>query len=214
MMKQQTSTKLKLLQVLKKERTHTMREIMRHFSISEIAVRKHMNVLLEEGFIDEEAVKQDIGRPYYVYTLTDKGHQTLPTHCDQLPIEFLQDVEAVHGREAVNQVLHDQMEREISLFKDALDSGDFDEKMDHLTRVQDEKGYMVEFIKHEDGSYEMRNYHCPIIHIASEYKDVCANEQHAYATLFPKSEVLAHSCITDGNNVCTWTFSKPNQTIN
>ncbi len=213
MMKEQTSTKLKLLQVLKREHTSTMREIMRHFTISEIAVRKHMNVLLREGFIEEEAVKQEIGRPYYVYTLTKKGHQTFPNNFEQLPIELLQDLEEVQGKEAVNQVLQQRMYREINAFQEALiDSDNFDEKMEEIARMQDENGYMVEFLKQEDGSYEMRNYHCPIINLASKYKEICANEQHTFSTLFPKSKVLAHSCITEGDHVCTWTFSRPKET--
>ena len=211
MMKEHTSTKLKLLQVLKKQHTSTMREIMPHFSISEIAVRKHMNVLLREGFIQEEAVKQDIGRPYYVYTLTKKGHQTFPNHFEQLPVELLQDLEEVQGREAVTQVLEKRMHREIDAFKEALRSDDFDGRMEEIARMQDENGYMVEFVKQEDGSYEMRNYHCPIINISSKYREICANEKQTFSEIFPKSKVLAHTCITEGDHVCTWTISSPKQ---
>lgn len=211
MMKELTSTKLKLLQILKKEHTSTMREIMRHFSISEIAVRKHMNVLLRERYIDEEAVKQDIGRPYYEYTLTKKGHQTFPNHFEQLPIELLQDLEEVQGKEAVHQVLQKRMEREIDVFQQALDANTFDEKVEEMARMQDENGYMVEFVKLDDGSYEMRNYHCPIINIASTYKEICANEKQTFSALFPQSKVLAHTCITEGDHVCTWTISNPKE---
>lgn len=208
-MEKHTSTKLRLLQVLKKEHTSTMREIMRHFSISEIAVRKHMNTLLREGFIQEEARKQDIGRPYYVYTLTKKGHQTFPNHYEQLPVELLQDLEEVQGREAVTQVLEKRMHREIKTFKESLCSDNFDDKIEEFARMQDDKGFMVEFLKQEDGSYEMRNYHCPIINISSIYNEICSNEKQTFTELFPKSNVITHTCITRGDHLCTWTISNP-----
>lgn len=199
--------------MLKKEHTSTMREIMRHFSISEIAVRKHINILLQEGFIQEEAKKQEIGRPYYVYTLTKKGHQTFPNHYEQLPVELLQDLEEVQGREAVTQVLEKRMNREIKTFKEILRSDNFDDKVEEFARMQDDKGFMVEYFKQEDGSYEMRNYHCPIINISSVYNEICRNEKQTFSEIFPKSNVITHTCITEGDHVCTWTISSPEDVV-
>lgn len=209
MMEKYTSTKLRLLQVLKKEHTSTMREMMRHFSVSEISVRKHINILLEEGFIQEESVKQNVGRPYYVYTLTEKGHQTFLKRFETLPVEFLEGLEEAEERKAVTQGLEERMYKEIHAFKQALDSDDIEGRMAEITHMHDKNEYMIEFFKKEDGNYEIRNYHCPIINISSQYNEICANEKEIVTEGFPHSKVIAHTCITEGDHLCTWTISNP-----
>ncbi|MDY0408787.1 DeoR family transcriptional regulator [Paracerasibacillus soli] len=77
-MKKLTSTKEKLLVILKKGNKMTIEDIMIHFSVSEIAVRKHLNELVREGFIKKRTVKQKIGRPFYEYELTKKAIKLFP----------------------------------------------------------------------------------------------------------------------------------------
>jgi len=114
------STKDKLLNILKKDHKSTIKEIMDYFTISEIAVRRHLNELEQQGFITREEVKQEISRPYYVYLLTEKGHQTFPNQYEQLPIELLQDLEAVQGKQAVTEVLAQRLQREKAYFNERI----------------------------------------------------------------------------------------------
>src|SRR5690625_7302883 len=126
---------------------------MVYFDISEIAVRKHLAELEQQGFIRRKEIKQDIGRPYYIYTLTEKGHQTFPNQFEQLPLEILQDLETSKGKQAVNDVLKQRMNREIEIFNDHIDQKTtFDEKIAEITEIQDQKSYMIEYEKNEAGN--------------------------------------------------------------
>src|SRR5690625_4717401 len=78
MIKSFTSTKRKLLIVLKKSNESSMKEIMQHFNLSEIAIRRHLHDLIREQLVEEHSVKQEIGRPFKVYRLTTKGHELFP----------------------------------------------------------------------------------------------------------------------------------------
>src|SRR5690625_2876279 len=111
-MKKLATTKQKLLNLLKKEREMTIEEIMVNFNISEIAVRKHLRELEHDYYIEKNSVKQKIGRPYHVFKLTKQGHQIFPNQHEKLPLELLQDLEAIQGREAVSQLLEHRMMRE------------------------------------------------------------------------------------------------------
>src|SRR5690625_486228 len=121
-MNKRTSTKQKLLNILKKDHKLTMKEIMAYFTISEIAVRRHIHELIQQGFLKKQSMKQEIGRPYYIYELTEKGHATFPNENDTLPLEILQDLEAVEGPQVVKKVLAKRMERDKAAFQQTIES--------------------------------------------------------------------------------------------
>src|SRR5699024_8418222 len=118
--------------------------------------------LIRQGFVKEKIVKQDIGRPFHLYSLTGKGHDTFPNQYEQLPMELLKDLEALHGKEAVQALLLKRKEREEEELISRLEDIDFDEKIERIVEVQKEKGYMLEYEKTASGDYEIKNYNCPI----------------------------------------------------
>ncbi|AIF45486.1 hypothetical protein X953_13440 [Virgibacillus sp. SK37] len=210
-MNKRHTTKQRLLHILKKDKECSMTRVMSFFDISEIAVRKHLHELEQQGFVRKNTIKQKMGRPYYTYELTKKGHGTFPNQYEKLPLELLQDLEEVQGHEAVNAVFKKRMEREKAYFNSKLESIEsFDQKISEIAKIQDEKGYMVEVQKTEEG-YEIINFNCPIANIASAYGQVCNNEKEVFNDLFPASEVKAHSYITNGHNYCKWTIKKPGE---
>lgn len=204
-----TSSKQKLLNILKKDNSCTIKEIMAHFNISEIAVRKHIHDLEKEGFIQKMSSKQDIGRPYYMYQLTDKGHKTFPNQYEELPLELLRDLEELKGTELVDQLLENWTNREAFYLKSRTEAYKFNEKVTEVTRLRNEAGYMVEHEENEDGSYTLKNYNCPIINIANSFNKVCVNEKVMLENLFGGSEVNSANCITKGDHYCEWIITKP-----
>lgn len=208
-MNKRTTTKDKILQILKKDNEISIRDLMEYFSISEVAVRRHLNDLLRQGFVKDREVKQEIGRPFHLYSLTKKGHGTFPNQYETLPVELLEDLENLHGKTAVNELLLKRKEREENALFLQLENGSFDEKIEKMIELQEKKGYMIEYEKKDDGGYEIKNFNCPIYNLATNYGQVCKNEKDMYRALFPKSEVIAHACMTKGQKYCYWKITKP-----
>ncbi|WP_164216567.1 DeoR family transcriptional regulator [Virgibacillus sp. YIM 98842] len=208
-MKKITSTKQKLLNKLKKDGVCTIGKIMEGFTITEIAVRKHIHELEQQGFIKKNTVKQELGRPYFTYELTEKGHSTFPNQYAQLPLELLQDLEELQGKEAVNSLLSKRLEREKGEMEKLVGQDNFEEKISKVANIQNQKGYMVELEQSDDGKYIITNYNCPIANIASTYNQVCVNEKKIFEGVFPASEVISESLITKGHNFCRWVIKKP-----
>ncbi|MGM8211968.1 helix-turn-helix transcriptional regulator [Virgibacillus sp. W0430] len=208
-MKKRTPIKQQLLHVIKKDGESTIKSIMSYFTVSEVAVRRHLHELINQGFIKDNRIKQDIGRPYHTYELTDKGHRTFPNQYEQLPIELLNDLKAIKGTEAVDELLDKRMGREEERYRSRLSSDDFDKKIAEIARLQDEKGYMVEYEKTEAGDYVLKNYNCPIMNLANAYDRVCHNEKKVLGNLFSDSVVYSEACLTKGDNCCKWIIKKP-----
>lgn len=206
-MNKRSSTKQQILNVLKKENVCTMKVIMENFTISEIAVRKHIHELESQGFVKSKSVKQEIGRPYLCYELTEKGHATFPNQYETLPVEILQDVEALLGEQAVEDVLKQRIDREQATLEKQLKTKNFDEQIKEIARLQCEKGYMVEYKKIREGHYEIKNYNCPILNIASSYSRICNHEKGMLENLLPNTKVISEACITEGDHCCQWTIT-------
>ncbi|MFD1851218.1 helix-turn-helix transcriptional regulator [Oceanobacillus bengalensis] len=202
-----TPTKQKLLEVLKKNDENSINDIMQHFSISDIAVRKHIHELVQQGFVKKIAHKKKVGRPYFTYELTEKGHETFPNQNKDLPVELLHDLEDLQGPEAVKELLLKRMKRETTEYEERMRSETLDGKIAELASIQNEKGYMLEVEKIDKNQYEIRNYNCPIANISTLYSQVCHNEKSMLQKLFSGSEVATHSLITDGSHLCRWTIT-------
>lgn len=213
-MKEIVSTKQKILNCLKKDQAHeiTIDHIMIHFTISETAVRKHLQELIKNGFVKGRTVRQDIGRPYYVYSLTTKGHNTFPNQRDELPLQLLRDLEEVGGTEVVNKLLLKRKEREKREIKEAVSDKEFTHKIEELIKIQNDKGYMIEYKEDDTGNYQLINYNCPIYNIASSYEQICDNEHTMLTDIFPQSDVISNACIVSGGKYCGWYVSKPSKT--
>ena len=50
-MNKRTSSKEKILYILKKDSEISIKDLMEYFSISEVAVRRHLNDLIRQGFV-------------------------------------------------------------------------------------------------------------------------------------------------------------------
>lgn len=208
MLKSFTSTKERLLTVLKRANESSMKDIMEHFELSEIAIRRHLQDLIRNRLVEERSIKQEVGRPYKVYRLTDKGRVIFPNKYKELPVELLQDLEELHGEAIVSDLLEKRKQREESRFLARIKSDDFDQRINQLVRFQEENGYMVELNEIKNG-YEIVNYNCPIDNIASSYLQLCTHEKELYETIFSDCVVKSHSRIAEGDCKCKWTIFRP-----
>lgn len=128
-------------------------------------------------------------------------------------MELLQDLEELQGASAVKGLLTKRMERESASFQNELGSSDFDERMAQFVELQDAKGYMIVYEKQADGSYEMNNYNCPIINLATAYEQLCTNEKQVLEEIFPASEVVSSTSIVKGDPYCKWIIKKPTDIV-
>lgn len=208
-LKKRMTTKDKILHILKRDQNLTIKDLMEHFTISEVAVRKHLRELEKQEFIRTNVIKQDIGRPYYTYELTGRGHATFPNQYESLPLDLLRDLEDSQGTAAVKQVLARRAQREEAMFRKEIESANFDEKVESLVDLLEQRGYMFDFEKMETGDYKIINYNCPIINVANTYKQICHNERGMMGNLFPDSKVESDDCITDGDHYCKWLITRP-----
>ncbi|WP_186576362.1 helix-turn-helix transcriptional regulator [Aquibacillus kalidii] len=199
------SIKDSILLMIKKEKKMTIAELLEGFSITDIALRRHIHNLERDGFIKSTIVKQALGRPYYIYELTEKGEEVFPSAYQGFSIDILSELEVIKGKEFVYELLKLRMDKEQEVYFKALaDIEDFDQKIQKIVEIQEKKGYLTELQKMDDGSYLLQQFNCPLYSVANHYSGLCGQEESLLREVLDDSKVKATSCITEGAKCCTF----------
>ncbi len=202
------TVKDKILELLKKEKNLTIPELLTHFSMTDIALRRHLKNLENEGLIKSFVIKQSIGRPYFEYRLTKNGDNLFPNHYQQLSLGLLEELEKLEGRAFVEQLIKNWTNKMASTHADELaQMNSLDQRIDRLLQIQEQKGYMA-ILEENNGEYIIKQYNCPIYEVACNYTSICQEEMKVFKKILGGKEVTLHQCMAEGENCCSFAVAK------
>lgn len=70
---QKESTRDIILDTIRQRYQATVNELAEAADVSPVTVRHHLNALQAEAVLESDRVRRKVGRPYHVYSLTEKG---------------------------------------------------------------------------------------------------------------------------------------------
>ncbi|MGG3892158.1 helix-turn-helix transcriptional regulator [Metabacillus fastidiosus] len=202
MKKTKTTTKDKILDLLKKEVTLTVNDLTEHLNITHMAVRKHLHVLEKEHLISSEEVKQPMGRPLQIYSLTEKAEKIFPKNYEGITVDFLKDIRELYGEESIDYLFKKREQRLTKEYSARISQKSNAEKIDEIVKTQNEKGYMADISQLDENTYELVEYNCPILAVAQEFKIACQCETELFQKVLGTEKVSRKSCKTDGADHC------------
>lgn len=206
-MAQLSATPQKILGLLKKHHSLTVQELTTYLQISDMAVRKHLNRLAKDRLIQSTEVKQPVGRPVTRYQLSKQGESLFPRNYGSMTVEFLQDLEQMHGEETVKQLFKKREDRLQQKYQPRIAKKEsLQEKIIELQKIQAENGYMAEYQQIDDDQYELIEYNCPIYQVANRYKQACHCELSLFKNVLGIKQIDRISCISEGAHCCRYTI--------
>ncbi|WCN38400.1 helix-turn-helix transcriptional regulator [Aneurinibacillus uraniidurans] len=208
-----SSTRNQILHMLKIKGSMTVGEMAQELEITEMAVRRHLNTLERDKYIQTRLLRQAMGRPTNVYSLSQEADNMFPKNYQDLTLEILGDIEELQGAEMVEALFRLRQQRQESLYRDVVPEGsDFEKKLEMLARMQNEKGYMVEVKKDEEtGRYILVESNCPIFDVAREYTFACNCEKTLFENIL-ETRVEQEQCMATGGDNCVYVIDHKNDT--
>jgi predicted ArsR family transcriptional regulator len=197
----------KILLLLKRGGPLSIDALSKELNITSMGIRQHLLSLERKGLIDYIVKRQGIGRPAFLYKLTEKADALFPKTYDKFIQHLLKDIEKYDGPNKIEEIFK---WRKTRLFKDAREA--LSEKISLQDRVNglkdflESEGYLAEISTATD-SYNLRLFNCPIYKIAIDYKEACQYDLQIFRELLGK-EVNREQCIVKGNPSCTYTIPK------
>jgi predicted ArsR family transcriptional regulator len=183
-------------------------ELASSLGVSKQCVRKHLEVLERDGYVEHEQERGDRGRPAHVYRLTAKADQLFPKRYDLFARAVLQQVGAVWGARGLNTVFCGCANEMIGRLRPRLKNLGFDARVRRLAELLDEEGYEAEVEKRADGSYLLTEWNCPMTEVARDYRQLCERELEVYRELLG-TEVFRESRIVGGASRCVYRVLRP-----
>ena len=198
-------TRQNIISLLKKGDGMTIEELSKKISITPMGIRQHLLSLEKRGIVTYAARKHGIGRPGFVYRLTDAADELFRKSYDHLALDLLRDVKKFEGQEKVNKMFGWRRERVLKQLKEVLaDSAGIEETLDGLKGLLESEGRMPELTK-EDDTYLLKTYNCPISKVANEFNEACMQELQLYRELLNRN-VTMEQCMGQGSQSCVFSI--------
>ena len=183
-------------------------ELASSLGVSKQCVRKHLDVLERDGYVEHMRERGERGRPAHVYRLTTKADQLFPKRYDLFAKAVLQQVGAVWGERGLNTVFCGCANEMIGRLRPQLENLGFDARVRRLAELLYEDGYEAEAEKRADGSYLLTEWNCPMTDVARDYRQLCERELEVYRELLG-TEVFRESRIVGGASRCVYRVLRP-----
>lgn len=201
---QDASTRHMVLTRLKTSGPLTVGELAGHLGITEMAVRRHLNTLERDGLVGSELVRQPMGRPSYVYSVTDDAEFMFPNNYHGLTLDLLEELEAVSKQEdLVGRLFDRRKEKLVSRYKDRIGPDDIEGKVKALAKLQNENGYMATWSQDDGGGYMIDEFNCPIAQVANRYHHACDSELRLFQELLD-AQVERVECLAKDGKRCRY----------
>lgn len=211
---QQNSTKHGILQYLMKGTQATALELAESLKISPQAIRRHLKDLEAEELIRYKSVQTGMGRPQYIYELTNQGRDRFPHSYDDFAVSFLDTLAETMGYDQLTQVLHKQWQRKAMHYRQLLGTGSVQERVAHLGELRKAEGYMAEWYPYEEvnsnstcsevESYIYMEHNCAISSVAESFPSICGHELEMFGAVLPDCTVERTHWIVNGEHRCAY----------
>jgi predicted ArsR family transcriptional regulator len=200
-------TREKIILLLKKRGPMAIDNLSSELSITSMGIRQHLLSLERRGLIEYLTKRQGIGRPAFLYKLTEKADELFPKEYDKFILNLFRDIEKNDGRDKIDEIFKWRKNRIIKDVRETLSNKKtLQDRMFGLKDILEAEGYFAE-LTDTNNHFTLKLYNCPIFKLASEFKEVCLHDLQMFREIIGK-ELSREECIIDGNNSCTYTITK------
>ena len=200
-------TRREILIALKKSGGLTAEQLSNLLGITPMGVRRHLITLERDGLVTYKTVQRGVGRPTYVYHLTDLADELFPKSYAELTQELLKILEESEGAGKVEALFAKRAERLAAAYRPRLEGKDLAEQVAELARLQSEAGYLAEWEKIDENTFILKEHNCTIARVASHYPQACTFELTLFQNLLD-GEVTREKHITSGDEGCFYVIRR------
>ncbi len=187
----------------------TAAELAQRLGLTAAAVRRHLAVLLEMGYLEARERRiyghRGRGRPAKVFVLTDAARAEFYQAYDRLAIDALANLREVAGNEAV-RAFADRVAGQVEQRFDRV-RAEYDVALEALVQALTDEGFVAS-LKPVASGQQLCQFHCPVAHVAEAFPELCEAETRVFSRLLG-SHVQRLATIAHGDGVCTTHVPRP-----
>jgi predicted ArsR family transcriptional regulator len=204
---EENSTRKNIMLLLKKNGGMSIEDLSKVIDITPMGIRQHLLALEKKGIVTYVARRRGIGRPGFIYMLTDAANDLFPEAYDSFAVGLLRDIKKHEGVEKIDKIFDWRRERLFRMNKEALSGKEnLDDTLHAFKGILEANGHLVE-ISRNNGHYHLKQFHCPIHKISAEFKDACKYELQLYRDLINKN-IMREQAMSEGAQSCLYVIPR------
>ena len=176
-----SSTKEIILKTLRTQGKCTVKELAEAADISPISVRHHLSNLQAEGLISSEEARKGVGRPFHLFSLTEKGLENFPRRYYHLTNHIIRELKGSLPEEKIREIFTGVASNMAEAYSAEMEGMSLNERISGLKELLSKEGFDVE-IESKRGELLIRELSCPYFGIGKSHPEVCVIDQAFIAT--------------------------------
>lgn len=139
-------------------------------NINESAVRRHLDILEQAGYIEHYFKKAKRGRPKKYYKITKDGKTLFPKKTELLLILLVEKLKEHYGKEELESLLDDIGDEILKYFPSWKEKKNLEDRMKELIDAFEDFGFLPS-LSEEEGSYLIEYRNCVFDEANDELKE-------------------------------------------
>ncbi len=197
------TTRRAILVALKRRGTRRAQDLASDLGLTVAAVRQQLGRLESDGLVTHHRDTEGRGRPTHVYELTALADMLFPKRYGDLTTELLSYLGGTDS-EQVDDLFEQRRRRRLHDARPRLDRRSLEEKVDELTAILDEDGYLADVERLDDGGWRITEHNCAILSVAQGFRQACSSELSFIRDALPGADVRRVAHLMDGAHVCAY----------
>ena len=171
-------------------------------SMNQANIRRHLEVMRAEGLVDITIEKHEVGRPAYVYRLTERALE-LNAHYPRLVNRLVKGMAARADAKPMLEQVFDGVANEVTdAYRSMVRGLTVGQRVAETAAALKEEGIVDHWRKDDDG-FHLMNTSCPY-RKAAEVTDAPCHADHKVVQALVGAPVEQMTRIVDGHQMCEY----------
>lgn len=203
----ENQTRKKILLVLKKKGSMSVDGLSKEVSITPMGVRQHLLILERNGIVKYVTKRHGVGRPGFLYKLTEKADDLFPKAYQEFSIDILTDIENHDGKDKIEGLFKRRRERIVAEMMKLLSGIDnLSDRLPAFAELLQNDGCIIE-LEENSNHFWLKQFNCPILKIALRFREACNHDLQLFREVI-REDVVRQQCLSDGDQACVYAIAK------
>ena len=211
-------TREAILDILRRHDERSVDDLAGELGLAGATVRRHLDVLLRDGYIAVSQLRGRTGRPRYVFSLTDAGAELFGRHYVRITRRLLHEISELTaeetagrgGEEIADLVFAKLSDRLAAEYAPRVGGRDIEERARAVAGLLEDEGFEVE-VEATGGGGDLRLLArgCPSRRLRGEFGDAdapvdCQRDRELLGALIGAPVEARHDVGAPGSEVCAF----------
>ncbi|HLG50375.1 MAG TPA: winged helix-turn-helix transcriptional regulator [Chloroflexota bacterium] len=197
-------TRRAILDLLKRHGRATLDQLAREIGVVPMTIRAHLAILERDGLVEYHQERGKVGRPRFVYCLTQQAQEHFPKSYEALCNRVLDAVTSPSCAVAPAVLAERIAESWASERLDRVSGKSLRERVHIVAAIRTEEGAMASATETPDGSMIIQQWHCPASCVARRHPDVVCAAEMSYIQRLLGVPIERVSWRLEGADTCSY----------